>query len=207
MQVVIMGVTGVGKTTVGRLIAQQWGARFVDADDYHPTENVAKMHAGIALDDDDRQPWLAALNAHLRAAERNGERVVLACSALKSSYRQRLREGIAELRFVHLIGARELIAGRLAGRTGHYMNPALLDSQLATLERPADALNLDAGRAPDELASAGCEDLARAPAMTVQAASAQAAIAQTAAAATPTAPVATSNFAASPVSPASSTQS
>jgi gluconokinase len=161
MQVVVMGVTGVGKTTVGRLIAQRLGARFVDADDFHPPENVAKMRAGSPLDDDDRRPWLAALNAYLREAARRGDSVVLACSALKSAYRERLREGIPALRFVHLVGARELIAERLGARTGHYMNPALLDSQLATLERPDDALSVDIGPAPEELANAVCAALAR----------------------------------------------
>jgi gluconokinase len=164
MLVVIMGVTGVGKTTVGRLIAGRLGARFVDADDFHPPENVAKMRAGIPLDDDDRQPWLAALNAQLREAARRGEAVVLACSALKSAYRERLREGIPGLRFVHLVGARELIAERLGARPGHYMNPALLDSQFATLERPDDALSFDVGPAPEELANAVCADLSRAQA-------------------------------------------
>ncbi len=162
MQVVVMGVTGVGKTTVGRLIARRLGARFVDADDFHPPENVAKMRAGTPLDDADRQPWLAALNAHLRATGRHGDSLVLACSALKSAYRERLREGLPELRFVHLVGARELIAERLGARSGHYMNPALLDSQFATLESPADALRLDIGPTPEELAAAACAGLARA---------------------------------------------
>jgi gluconokinase len=161
MQVVVMGVTGVGKTTVGRLIAERLGARFVDADDFHPPANVAKMRAGIPLDDDDRQPWLAALNAHLREAARRGDSVVLACSALKSAYRERLREGLPDLKLVHLVGARELIVERLGARSGHYMNPALLDSQIATLERPDDALSLDVGPAPEELANAVCADLAR----------------------------------------------
>lgn len=161
MQVVVMGVTGVGKTTVGRLIAQRMGACFVDADDFHPPANVAKMRAGIPLDDDDRQPWLAALNAHLKEAARRGEGVVLACSALKAAYRERLREGLPGLRFVHLVGARELIAERLGARSGHYMNPALLDSQFAALERPDDALSVDVGPAPEELANTVCADLAR----------------------------------------------
>ena len=161
MQVVVMGVTGVGKTTVGRLIAERLGARFVDADDFHPPQNVAKMHAGIPLDDDDRQPWLAALNAHLKEAARRGEGVVLACSALKSAYRERLKEGVPGLRFVHLVGTRELIAERLRARSGHYMNPALLDSQFATLECPEDALTVDVGPTPQELANAVCADLAR----------------------------------------------
>lgn len=161
MQVVVMGVTGVGKTTVGQLIALRLGARFVDADAFHPPANVAKMRAGIPLDDDDRRPWLAALNALLRDAARRDESVVLACSALKSAYREQLREGIPALRFVHLAGTHELIAHRLAARSGHYMNPALLDSQFATLERPDDALNFDVGPPPEELADAVYAELAR----------------------------------------------
>lgn len=153
MQVVIMGVTGVGKTTVGRLLAERLGANFVDADDFHPSENVAKMRAGVPLDDGDRQPWLCALNAHLTEAARRGNAVVLACSALKSGYRERLRRGIPGLKFVHLVGQRELIAKRLGARSGHYMNPALLDSQFAALEPPNDALSLDIGPAPEELAN------------------------------------------------------
>ncbi|MEP7084680.1 MAG: gluconokinase, GntK/IdnK-type [Betaproteobacteria bacterium] len=160
MQVVVMGVTGVGKTTVGMLIAQRLGALFVDADDFHPPANVAKMRAGIPLDDVDRQPWLAALNARLRAAAAQGAPLVLACSALKSVYRERLRDNLPTLRFVHLVGARELIAGRLESRTGHYMNPALLDSQFATLESPDDVLTLDVGDTPEALADAACAALA-----------------------------------------------
>ena len=163
MQVVVMGVTGVGKTTVGRLIAARLNARFVDADDFHPPENVEKMRAGTPLDDADREPWLAALNAHLRAAASGADAVVLACSALKSAYRKRLRDGLPDLRFVHLVGTRELIAGRLGARSGHYMNPALLDSQFATLESPTDALRLDVGATPEQLAEAACAGLARPP--------------------------------------------
>lgn len=154
IQVVVMGVTGVGKTTVGQLLAQQMKARFVDADAFHPPENVEKMRAGIPLTDVDRQPWLDALNRHLRSAAAADESVVLACSALRKAYRQRLREGCPELRFVHLAGSRELIAQRLAARSGHYMNPALLDSQFATLEPPEDALRIDIGATPEELAMA-----------------------------------------------------
>ena len=161
MQVVVMGVTGVGKTTVGRLIALRLKARFVDADDFHPPENVAKMRAGIPLDDADRQPWLASLNAHLRAAASRDDALVLACSALKSVYRERLRDGLPDLRFVHLVGARELIAERLGTRSGHYMNPALLDSQFATLENPGNAIRLDVGPTPEELAATACAELDR----------------------------------------------
>ena len=148
-----MGVTGVGKSTVGMRLADAIGARFVDADDFHPEENVAKMRAGIPLDDSDRTPWLAALNALLLDAERRGETTVLACSALKAAYRDLLARDVAGFRLVHLHGTRELIAERLAGRRGHYMNPALLDSQLATLQVPDDAIALDIEASPESLAA------------------------------------------------------
>jgi gluconokinase len=161
MILVLMGVTGAGKTTVGRLLAEKLGARFADADDYHPAENVAKMRAGVALDDADRAPWLGRLNGLLREAEAKGESLVLACSALKRAYRERLMQGTADLRFVFLDGTKELLASRLAGRTGHYMNPALLDSQLATLERPDDAIVIWIDASPEELAARALAALAQ----------------------------------------------
>jgi gluconokinase len=159
MIVVVMGVTGAGKTTVGRLLAERLGAAFADADDYHPPENVAKMRAGVALDDADRAPWLARLNAVLREADAGGGSLVLACSALKRAYRDLLGAGIRDLRLVFLDGSKELLARRLAERTGHYMNPALLDSQLATLERPADAIVLSIDASPEDLATRALEAL------------------------------------------------
>lgn len=151
MIVVLMGVTGCGKTTVGALLAAACGWEFHDADDFHAPENVAKMKRGAALDDADRWPWLARLNAFLRDGERQGKNRVLACSALKQVYRDRLAGGCAALRFVLLDGDRDLIRARLAARQGHYMNPLLLDSQFAILERPADALQLDAAQSPAAL--------------------------------------------------------
>jgi gluconokinase len=138
-----MGVSGCGKTAVGSLLAQQLGARFIDADDLHPQANVEKMRAGMPLDDADRAPWLALLNGRLRDARAAGEPVVLACSALKQRYRDQLAEGVPGLRFVHLAGSRDLIAARLAARRHRYMPARLLDSQFATLEPPADAIVLD----------------------------------------------------------------
>ncbi len=146
-----MGVTGCGKTTVGVLLAQELGWAFHDADDFHPAANVAKMKSGAPLTDADRRPWLDRLNALLLDADRGGESVVLACSALKQAYRERLARGCAAVRFVLLDGDREIIRARLAARRGHYMNPALLDSQFAILERPADALRLDAAESPETL--------------------------------------------------------
>jgi len=149
--VILMGVTGCGKTTIGALLAQDCGWDFHDADDFHPAENVAKMKRGAPLDDEDRWPWLARLNTFLLDSERQGKSLVLACSALKQVYRDRLARGCAAARFVFLDGDIELIRARLAARQGHYMNPKLLDSQFAILERPADALRLDVAAGPAEL--------------------------------------------------------
>ena len=146
-----MGVTGCGKTTVGALLAEDCGWEFRDADDFHPAENVAKMKSGAPLDDEDRWPWLERLNDLLVDSERQGTNLVLACSALKQAYRDRLARGCAAARFVFLDGEPELMRARLAVRRGHYMNPKLLDSQFAILERPEDALRLDAAGSPAEL--------------------------------------------------------
>jgi carbohydrate kinase (thermoresistant glucokinase family) len=136
--VVVMGVAGCGKTTVGALLAQALGAEFLDADDFHPPENVARMAAGTPLTDADRAPWLARLNTELRGREH----AVLACSALRESYRAKLCDGV-DCRFVHLYGSRELIRARLAARRHRYMPASLLESQFAALEPPAQAIAID----------------------------------------------------------------
>ncbi|MBE0619216.1 MAG: gluconokinase [Burkholderiales bacterium] len=146
-----MGVTGCGKTTVGALLAKDLGWAFHDADDFHPAENVAKMKSGAPLEDADRWPWLDRLNALLLDAERQGKNLVLACSALKQTYRDRLTRGCASVRFVFLDGDEALLRRRLAARKGHYMNPKLLDSQFAILERPQDALRIEVGDSPAAL--------------------------------------------------------
>jgi len=149
--VILMGVSGCGKTRVGTLLAKDCGWAFHDADDFHPAENVAKMQSGVPLTDADRWPWLARLNAFLLDSEHQGKSLVLACSALKQVYRDRLVRGCAAARFVFLNGDIELIRARLAVRQGHYMNPELLESQFAILEPPQDALRLDIAKSPAEL--------------------------------------------------------
>jgi gluconokinase len=158
--VVVMGVTGAGKTTVGHLLARALGGEFLDADDYHPPANVAKMRAGQPLTDEDRAPWLARLNGVLKERAAGAESVVLACSALKARYRDRLLAGVQDGRLVYLRGTKALIASRLEARRGHYMNPALLDSQFAALEEPADAIVADVGAAPEAVAVAVLAQLA-----------------------------------------------
>ena len=141
MIVVLMGVSGSGKTTIGKLLSERTGAVFADADDYHPAANKAKMAAGHPLNDDDRQPWLETLNGLLRGWFADGCSGILACSALKAKYRTTLGAGMPEgaVHFVLLDGSPELIAKRLAGRKHEYMNPALLESQLKTLEAPTES--------------------------------------------------------------------
>jgi gluconokinase len=144
MILVVMGVSGAGKTTVGTLLAQRSGYAFADADDYHSEANRRKMHSAIPLNDEDRAPWLAALNRLLHGWVQAGKNGVLACSALRESYRVKLIEGLppGAVHFVLLEGSRELLAQRLGARHHAFMTPELLDSQLATLETPADALRV-----------------------------------------------------------------
>ncbi len=132
-----MGVTGAGKTLIGSRLAVALDVAFIEGDDYHPLANLALMRGGVALTDADRLPWLTALAALLAAARRDGQGLVIACSALKQSYRDLLRAADPDVHFIHLDGTPLLIAQRLAHRTGHYMPPSLLDSQFATLEPPA----------------------------------------------------------------------
>jgi len=150
MIILIMGVSGVGKTTVGQALAQQLGWSFADADDFHPAANVAKMRAGIPLTDADRAPWLQSLRATIEGWIASRRSAVLACSALKHAYREQLVVG-PEVKLVFLYADLELIADRMAARHGHYMNPALLQSQFDALEAPRDALSLDAARPVPEL--------------------------------------------------------
>lgn len=140
--IVVMGVCGCGKTAVGRALAQRHGWTFLDADDFHPAPNVEKMRGGVPLTDDDRWPWLDRLAGEIGALEARGEVPVLACSALRQAYRDRLTTA-GDVRFVHLKGDRATIAARLDDRDHQYMPASLLDSQFATLEEPAEAIVVD----------------------------------------------------------------
>jgi gluconokinase len=144
--IVIMGAAGAGKTTVGRALAAELGWPFVDADDHHPPQNVDKMHAGVALTDADREPWLASLHAVVSRAIDRREHTVLACSALKERYRQALHGHRHPVRFVYLKATEAELQHRLTARPDHFFGPGLLASQLATLEEPGpgDALVVDA---------------------------------------------------------------
>ena len=154
--VIVMGVSGSGKSTVGLLLANLLNAAFVDADDLHPPENKAKMAAKIPLTDADRLPWLQHLRSHVIDSTPKGHTTVLACSALKASYRHLLTSNTGpDVRIVFLQGSKDLIAARLAARSGHFMPPDLLTSQFATLEppSPAEAIIIPINAAPHSLAS------------------------------------------------------
>ena len=144
MIVLVMGVAGAGKTTIGAALAHELGWPFIDADDYHPPGNVAKMKAGVPLEDADRWPWLARLNKELREKTN----AILACSALKASYRERLAQGIERFTTVYLDGDFALINARMKSRRHRYMPAALLESQFAALEPPADAIRVDVAADP-----------------------------------------------------------
>jgi len=150
MIVIVMGVVGAGKTTVGRLLAEQIGWEFADADDFHPASNIDKIRNGIALSDDDRAPWLKSLRAAIAHWIADKHDVVLACSALKGSYRRELEVG-SEVRFVYLKGSASQIAERLRSRHGHFADEQILASQFADLEEPEGAVTVDVSLTPPQI--------------------------------------------------------
>jgi gluconokinase len=154
MVVILWGVSGAGKTTIGELLARELGWKFIEADDFHSGANIDKMRRGEPLTDEDRQPWLERLRAAIKESLDNNENAVLACSALKKKYRDRLRVS-DQVKFVFLRGSREQIAERLHDRRGHFFNPDLLASQFADLEEPRpaeDALTVELGAGPAGMA-------------------------------------------------------
>jgi gluconokinase len=153
MIIVISGVSGAGKTTVGKLLARGLGWHFVEADDFHPAANIEKMHSGRPLTDEDRSVWLERLREEIKRLVAAGENAVLACSALKRAYRDRLRVS-NEVKFVFLRGDLALVQKQLRRRRAHFMNPALLQSQFDDLEEPGpdeDVLTIELGRTPEEI--------------------------------------------------------
>lgn len=148
--VLVMGVTGSGKTTVGSLLATQLGWEFADADQFHPAANVEKMSCGIPLTDADREPWLAAMRAAIVKWLADKKNAVLGCSALKRSYREKLGVG-GEVQLVYLKGSYELVASRLRARHGHFATEAILADQFAVLEEPPDAVVVDVATSPEEM--------------------------------------------------------
>ncbi|MBA3314264.1 MAG: gluconokinase [Planctomycetota bacterium] len=154
MVIVLMGVSGSGKTTVGKILAADLGWTFIEGDDFHPTENIEKMRGGTPLSDEDRRPWFQALQSRVEKACERNEDVILACSALKDDYRDFLEQQDPEcVHFVCLTGSEDLIRHRLEQRRGHFIDPALLRSQLETLESPEGSLKVDITPAPKAIAS------------------------------------------------------
>lgn len=154
MIIVVMGISGCGKTTVGRLLAERLDWPFVEGDDYHPPENVAKMASGHPLTDEDRWPWLHRLAEAMGQWAGQGQNTVVSCSALRRGYRALLRTGAPDVRFVYLEGALDLVRGRMAHREGHFMPLALIDSQAATLEDPTGepgVITVNVGGAPESI--------------------------------------------------------
>ncbi|OQW31056.1 MAG: gluconate kinase [Nitrospira sp. SG-bin1] len=151
MVIIVFGVTGTGKTRVGSALAKALGWRFIDADDFHEEANLAKLNRGVPLNDEDRWPWLSRLRDTIEDILSQRRNAVLACSALKRAYRRYLRVG-PEVLFVYLRTEARVLEERLKGRRGHFMNPALLQSQLKTLEEPLDdTLTVDTARSPDTI--------------------------------------------------------
>ena len=170
--VVVMGVSGSGKTVVGAALARALGGRFAEGDRFHPPENISRMSAGLPLRDEDRWGWLDAIAVEIGEAERRGETLVVACSALKRIYRDRLRLASRHLKFVYLEISRETAAARVAARKGHFMPASLIDSQFGDLEPPLpdeDALTLDAADDPAQIVAQAASQMAFSPGFSISA--------------------------------------
>ncbi len=151
MVIIMMGVEGSGKTTIGKILAEKLGWKFYDADDYHPKSNVEKIRRGVPLTDDDRQPWLEEVRKLIRSSLNRNEPSIVACSALKKSYRDYLTHGEDNVIFVYLRGDKDTISKRLASRKGHFAGTELLESQLQTLEEPEGAITADITNEPQAI--------------------------------------------------------
>ena len=160
MIIIVMGVAGSGKTTVGTLLARTTGSEFLDADTLHPPANVAKMSAAIPLSDSDRAPWLSAVRDRIVDAEIGQNNLVVACSALKEAYRSFLASGVPVV-WTYLKGSPDLFRRRLEGRTGHFMKAELLSSQFDALEEPSDAIVVDASQLPEVIVDEIVDQLRR----------------------------------------------
>jgi gluconokinase len=159
--VIVMGVTGSGKSTVARALADRLGWRFCDADDLHSPENIERMRRGIPLDDERRAPWLLRIREAIDSARARGQRIVVACSALKERYRVVLTGGMNDARYVHLTAPDHVLRDRLRQRPDHFAGVTLLDSQLAALEPPLDGMTLDATAPVPRLVDLIADDLSR----------------------------------------------
>jgi len=160
--VVVMGVSGSGKTTIGSLLARRLGSVYLEGDDFHTSANIEKMSSGRSLTDEDRMPWLANIKSEIDSRLESGAGVVVGCSALRQCYRRRLANDVSSVRFVYLKGKFSVISERMTSRKDHYMKPGMLTSQFASLEEPEDAIVVDIGRTPHEIVSYVEAELSRA---------------------------------------------
>jgi len=159
MVIVLIGVSGCGKTTIGIELSRTVGCLFLDGDDFHPEANIKKMSSGVPLTEEDRAPWLDTLRSNIEQCLANGENLVLACSALSRHSREILRGNSSDVQFVYLQGSKELIAQRLKGRNGHFMSSDLLDSQFDALQEPDSAIVVCITQSPQEIVAQVCGEL------------------------------------------------